>query len=165
MAAPAIQSSIKCVVWDLDNTLWKGVLLEDENVELRPEVCRIIKALDERGILHSVASKNDYLYATAKLKEFGLLEYFLYPQISWNTKVKGIETIAASLNIGLDSIALIDDQAFERDEVTHTLPMIMCLDAANLDHVLGMPEMMPVHYRRLEGATVDVLRRHKTQAD
>lgn len=143
MAAPAAQSSIKCVVWDLDNTLWKGVLLEDDKVELRPEVCGIIKALDERGILHSVASKNDYLYATAKLKEFGLLEYFLYPQISWSTKVKAIETIATSLNIGLDSIALVDDQPFERDEVTHTLPMIMCLDAANLDHVLGMPEMMP----------------------
>ncbi len=143
MTAPARKSSIKCVVWDLDNTLWKGTLLEDDNVELRPEVCRIIKALDERGILHSVASKNDHVYATEKLKEFGVLEYFLYPQISWSTKVKGIETIATSLNIGLDSIAFVDDQAFERDEVTHTLPMIMCLDAAHLDHMLKMPEMMP----------------------
>ncbi|HXQ73486.1 MAG TPA: HAD-IIIC family phosphatase [Pyrinomonadaceae bacterium] len=143
MAAPARKSSIKCVVWDLDNTLWKGILLEGDNVELRPEVCRIIKALDERGILHSVASKNDRFYATAKLEEFGVLEYFLYPQISWSTKVKGIETIATSLNIGLDSIAFVDDQAFERDEVTHTLPMIMCLDAAHLDHMLEMPEMMP----------------------
>ncbi len=143
IAAQARESSIKCVVWDLDNTLWKGILLEDDNVELRPEVCRIIKTLDERGILHSVASKNDYFYATEKMKEFGVLEYFLYPQISWSTKVKGIETIATSLNIGLDSIAFVDDQAFERDEVTHTLPMIMCLDAAHLDHVLEMPEMMP----------------------
>lgn len=143
MAEQARASSIKCVVWDLDNTLWKGILLEDDNVELRPEVCQIIKALDERGILHSVASKNDYVYATEKLKEFGVLEYFLYPQISWSTKVKGIETIAMSLNIGLDSIAFVDDQAFERDEVTHALPMIMCLDATYLDHVLEMPEMMP----------------------
>src|SRR5215510_9650850 len=103
MAAQARKASIKCVVWDLDNTLWKGILLEGDNVELRPKVCRIIKALDERGILHSVASKNDYFYATEKLKEFGVLEYFLYPQISWGTKVKGIETIATSLNIGLDS--------------------------------------------------------------
>ena len=143
IAAPARQSSIKCVVWDLDNTLWKGILLEDDQVELRPEVCRIIKTCDERGILHSVASKNDYFYATAKLKEFGILEYFVYPQISWSTKVKGIETIAASLNIGLDSIAFVDDQVFERDEVTHSLPMIMCLDAAHLDQVLELPEMMP----------------------
>lgn len=143
IAAEPRKSSIKCVVWDLDNTLWKGILLEDDNVELRPEAVEIIKALDERGILHSVASKNDHFYAAAKLKEFGLLEYFLYPQISWSTKVRGIETIATSLNIGLDSIAFIDDQAFERDEVTHTLPMIMCLDAARLDHVLEMPEMMP----------------------
>lgn len=143
VAAETRKASIKCVVWDLDNTLWQGVLLEDDNVELRPEVCRLIKTLDERGILHSVASKNDYFYATAKLKELGMLEYFLYPQISWSTKVKGIETIATSLNIGLDSIAFVDDQPFERDEVTHTLPMITCLDAAHLDHVLEMPELMP----------------------
>jgi FkbH-like protein len=143
MAAQERKSAIKCVVWDLDNTLWKGILLEDDNVELRPEVCRIIKALDERGILHSVASKNDRWYATAKLKEFGLLEYFLYPQISWSTKVRGIETIASSLNIGLESIAFVDDQPFERDEVSHTLPMILCLDAAHLDNLLEMPEMMP----------------------
>jgi FkbH-like protein len=143
LAAASRNSSIKCVVWDLDNTLWKGILLEDDNVELRPEAVEIIKVLDERGILHSVASKNDYLYAVAKLKELQLLEYFLYPQISWSTKVKGIETIAQSLNIGLDAIAFVDDQPFERDEVAHALPMIMCLDAARLDHLLELPEMMP----------------------
>ncbi|MEK6278962.1 MAG: HAD-IIIC family phosphatase [Acidobacteriota bacterium] len=143
LAELARNSSIKCVVWDLDNTLWKGILLEDNDVELRPEVVQIIKVLDERGILHSVASKNDYFSAVEKLKELQLLEYFLYPQISWSTKVKGIETIAKSLNIGLDAIAFIDDQPFERDEVAHTLPMIMCLDAARLDHLLEMSEMMP----------------------
>jgi FkbH-like protein len=143
LAAASRNSSIKCVVWDLDNTVWRGILLEGDKVELRPEVVQVIKVLDERGILHSVASKNDYFYAVAKLKELQLLEYFLYPQISWSTKVKGIETIAKSLNIGLDAIAFIDDQPWERDEVAHALPMIMCLDAARLDHLLKMPEMMP----------------------
>jgi FkbH-like protein len=143
LAEVSRNSSIKCVVWDLDNTVWKGILLEGDKVELRPEVIQVIKVLDERGILHSVASKNDYFYAVAKLKELQLLEYFLYPQISWSTKVKGIETIAKSLNIGLEAIAFIDDQPWERDEVAHALPMIMCLDAARLDHLLDMPEMMP----------------------
>jgi FkbH-like protein len=43
----------------------------------------------------------------------------------------------------LDAIAFIDDQPFERDEVLHALPAIMCLDAAKVDHLLDMPEMMP----------------------
>jgi FkbH-like protein len=140
---PPRSAAIKCVVWDLDNTLWNGVLLEDDRVELRQDVVQLIKFLDERGILQSIASKNDHPCAIAKLEELGLTEYFLYPQISWNSKVGVIETIAKCLNIGLDAIAFIDDQPFERDEVAHALPMIMCLDAANLDHLLEMPEMTP----------------------
>ena len=50
---------IKCIVWDLDHTLWDGILLEDGDVSLKPGVVDIIKALDARGILHSIASRND----------------------------------------------------------------------------------------------------------
>ncbi|MFZ0322441.1 MAG: HAD-IIIC family phosphatase, partial [Candidatus Sulfotelmatobacter sp.] len=143
VSGPVRNSNIKCVVWDLDNTLWNGILLEDDNVDLRPEVVQIIKALDERGILHSVASKNDHLCATAKLKELQLFEYFLHPQISWSSKVVGIGRIAKSINIGMDAIAFVDDQAFERDEVSHAFPEIMCLDAAQIGPLLDMLEMMP----------------------
>src|SRR5579863_9689303 len=85
--------SIKCVVWDLDNTLWDGVLLEDEQVSLRPGVLEVIKTLDSRGILHSIASKNDRAAAMNKLAEFGLSEYFLYPQINWNSKAASVREI------------------------------------------------------------------------
>ena len=71
--------SIKCVVWDLDNTIWDGVLLEDGNVTVRPEVVEVIKTLDSRGILHSIASKNDYEAAIRRLDAAGLSDYFLYP--------------------------------------------------------------------------------------
>lgn len=67
---------IKCVVWDLDNTLWNGVLLEDDSVDLREDVTSIIKTLDSRGILQSLATKNEYTKAMAKLQEFDLHEYF-----------------------------------------------------------------------------------------
>ena len=77
---------MKCLVWDLDNTLWDGVLLEDAQVSLRPEVPGILRALDERGILHSIASRNDRAIAMEKLREFGLADYFLWPQINWNPK-------------------------------------------------------------------------------
>ena len=61
--------SIKCVVWDLDNTIWDGILLEDKHVTLRDNVESSIKALDHRGILHSIASKNDHNTAIQKLDE------------------------------------------------------------------------------------------------
>src|SRR5829696_3054146 len=84
---------IKLVFWDLDNTLWEGVLLENDDVSLRPGARDILKAFDDRGILQSIASRNDYDCAVAKLKEFGLLEYFLYPQINWNSKASSIKAI------------------------------------------------------------------------
>jgi FkbH-like protein len=135
--------SVKCVVWDLDNTVWDGVLLEDGNVFLRDGLVEILQELDRRGILNSIASKNDHDMALAKLEEFGIKEHFLYPEINWNAKSSSIRAIAQSLNMGLDTFTFIDDQPFERDEVSFALPEVLCIDAADLDKVLGLPEMKP----------------------
>ena len=135
--------SIKCVVWDLDNTLWNGVLLEDKQVLLRDNIVNIIKTLDSRGILQSIASKNNHEIAINKLQEFNLQEYFLYPQINWNSKVNSLQEIAKSLNIGIDAIAFIDDQKFELDEVSFYLPEVLCIDASKVENLLDMPQMNP----------------------
>ncbi|MDP9121407.1 MAG: HAD-IIIC family phosphatase [Acidobacteriota bacterium] len=137
------KQSIKCVVWDLDNTVWDGILLEDEEVTLRPSVAEIIKTLDGRGILHSIASRNDHDVAMAKLRELGLEEYFLYPQINWNSKAASIGQIAQDINIGLDAIAFIDDQPFEREEVAYTHSAVLCIDSAELEGLLERQELMP----------------------
>jgi FkbH-like protein len=140
---PAMKKAIKCVVWDLDHTLWEGVLLEDDRVSLRSNITDIVRTLDSRGILQSIASKNDSEKALEMLSEFGLHEYFLYPQINWNSKVSAIENIARLIDIGLDAIAFIDDQPFERAEVNYALPDVRCIDAANLDHLLEIPALNP----------------------
>jgi FkbH-like protein len=119
----------KVVVWDLDETLWTGVLAEDgaEGVRVRPEALAAIRMLDERGVLQSVASKNDESEALAALTAFGLADYFLHPQIHWNPKSGSIAAVAGALNLGLDSIVFIDDQPFERGEVEAAHPMVRTL--------------------------------------
>src|SRR5689334_8960196 len=112
--------SVKCLVWDLDHTVWEGILLEDPEVRLRPGVAEVLAELDGRGILHSIASRNDHDLAMAKLKELGLDEYFLYPKVNWGTKSESIAAIAKDLNLGVDAFAFIDDQPFEREEVQFT---------------------------------------------
>ncbi|QEP44746.1 HAD-IIIC family phosphatase [Ectothiorhodospiraceae bacterium BW-2] len=139
----AKEHKIKCLVWDLDHTLWHGVLLEDSEVELNLEAVALLKTLDERGILHSIASKNDPAVALAKLKELQLEHYFLYPQIGWGTKSEAISAIAKSINIGLDTIAFIDDQPFEREEVGFVHPQVTLLDAADITRVADMSVMIP----------------------
>lgn len=137
------KQSIKCVVWDLDDTVWDGILLEDPEVRLRPDVVEIIKTLDERGILHSIASRNDHDAAMARLREHGLDEYFLYPQINWNSKAASVAQIAQDINIGLDAVAFVDDQPFEREEVAFSHGKVLCLDSRRLDDLLDRPEFTP----------------------
>jgi len=142
-AAPAKRRKVKCVVWDLDNTVWDGTLLEGDKVQLREGVREIIHALDARGILHSIASRNHAESALARLRELELEEYFLYPQINWGSKAASVRTVAESLNIGLDSICFIDDQPFELEEVKTALPQVLCIDHFQLSHLLQMPELIP----------------------
>lgn len=135
--------TVKCVVWDLDNTLWDGVLLEDGDVKLRDGVLQIIQELDNRGILQSISSKNEHEQTWSKLTELGVSEYFLHPRINWNSKSSSIRSIIAALNIGTDTIAFIDDQPFEREEVAYELPEVLCMDAADLTGLLDREEFTP----------------------
>jgi FkbH-like protein len=134
---------VKCLVWDLDNTLWNGTLIETEDpatLALKPGVLDVIRELDSRGILQSVASKNDHAAAMSVLERLGVAEYFLYPQIHWNPKSGSIEQIAKSLNIGIDSLAFIDDTAFERSQVTSVWPQVRAYDVTEMDGLLSLPE-------------------------
>lgn len=124
-----IDRTIKVVVWDLDNTVWEGTLVESPDVKLRPGVLDVIRSLDERGVLHSVASRNDHETAAETLHRLGVSEYFLYPQISWGAKSESIRRIAELLDLGVESFAFVDDQPFERDEVAVAEPGVLCLDA------------------------------------
>jgi FkbH-like protein len=134
---------LKVVVWDLDGTLWEGVLAEGDEARLRPGVEAALRTLDERGILQSIASRNDHDHAFARLRELGIDEYFLYPQIHWGSKVESLRRIAAAINVGLDSLCLVDDQPFERAEVEHGLPEVATFDAADLAALCERPELQP----------------------
>ena len=133
------KKAVKCVVWDLDNTLWDGVLIEDgiDRLRLKPGVREVIETLDQRGILHSIASKNNLDDALQAIRKFGLEEYFLCPQVSWQPKSQAIQAIAQQLNIGIDSLLFVDDSPFEREEVREACPGVRLLDAL---HYRDLPE-------------------------
>jgi FkbH-like protein len=133
---------IKCVVWDLDNTLWTGTLIEDgvEKVRLKADIEKTILELDRRGILNSICTKNNEEDALQALKYFKMDGYFLYPQISWQPKSEGIRRIASELNIGLGSILFVDDSDFELQEVASTCPEVMVLQAERYKELPDLPE-------------------------
>lgn len=136
------EAPCKVVVWDLDGTLWDGTLVEDglSNLVLKPGIREVLAELDRRGILLSIASKNDAEDGLAALQKFDLEEYFLYPQISWHPKSHTLPRIAAALNVGLDSIAFIDDSAFEQESVRSACPQVRVFDATEYQSLLARPE-------------------------
>jgi len=96
---------------------WHSVEDCADKLILKPSIKDVIQEIDRRGILQSVASKNNHDDAMSVLKQFGIDEYFLSPQISWQPKSEAIQTIAHQLNIGLDTLLLVDDFEFELQEV------------------------------------------------
>lgn len=133
----------KCVVWDLDDTLWHGTLADGDEVVPKQGVLDLMQTLDARGILMSAASKNNHDDALRKLTEFGFAEYLVYPQVTWNSKSSSISEIQQRLQISLDTMIFVDDQPFERDEVAFVHPEVETVDAATYLDLLSMPRLSP----------------------
>jgi FkbH-like protein len=132
---------LKGVVWDLDDTLWTGVLAEGDAVALRPEAAALVRTLDERGVLQSIASRNDE-HALTVLDQMGLRDYFLYPQLGAMAKSAALTRIAAALDLASDALAFIDDDPRERAEVSLSLPDVLCLDAREVAGLLTRPDVV-----------------------
>lgn len=132
----------KCLVLDLDNTLWGGVIGDDglagialghgEAGEAFVALHRFAKALKERGVILAVCSKNDPDTAASVFREHPdsvlRLDDFAVFVANWRNKADNIREIAARLNIGLDSLVFADDNAMERDIVRRHLPEVEVID-------------------------------------
>ncbi len=132
----------KCLIFDLDNTLWGGVIGDDglERIEIgnlgsgkaHSELQKWGKQLKERGIILAVCSKNDEETAKEpflKHPEMVLkLEDFAIFVANWNNKADNIRDIQKVLNIGFDSMVFIDDNPYERNLVKESLPEVCVPD-------------------------------------
>ncbi|MBI2138995.1 HAD-IIIC family phosphatase, partial [Candidatus Woesearchaeota archaeon] len=139
----AFGNSKKCLVVDLDNTLWGGVIGEDgiENVQLGDtnlgviyqEIQKIIKNFRKTGILLAIASKNNEQDVLPMLNDHKHMilkdEDFIAKRINWQDKSNNIKEIAEELNIGLGSIVVLDDNPVERLEIREHLPQVEVIEA------------------------------------
>lgn len=139
---PVLGINRKCIVLDLDNTLWGGVVGEEgfEGIELGPkasgdaffEFQRHLLSLSQRGIILAINSKNNPDDALKVLKDHPYMvlreENFASMRINWNDKISNIKEIAEELNIGLDSMVYIDDDPINREIMTKALPEVLTVD-------------------------------------
>ncbi|MFI5819285.1 HAD-IIIC family phosphatase [Streptomyces rishiriensis] len=152
---------IKCVVWDLDGTLWDEIAVESATDALptpRAGTLAAIDALAALGVLSSIASRSapsvlDRLEAVPALRS-----RFLAPQVSWQDKSESLRTIAKDLGIAVDALLLVDDSPYERAEVEALLPGVRTL----------APEDVPALLAAFEGREVtpesrERVRRYRTE--
>ena len=134
--------SKKCIVLDLDNTLWGGVIGEDgfNGIRLGPEppgntyleFQRVLLSLYQRGIILAINSKNNFDDALKVIKEHPYMvlreEHFASMRINWNDKVSNVKEIASELNIGVDSVVFFDDDPVNREYMKLNMPQILTAD-------------------------------------
>lgn len=101
--------NIKCIIWDLDNTLWDGILLEDKAVKLN-KVEELLQYSTEVGVINSVCSKNDAILAQNKLEEMGVTKYFVFNSINFESKGKRIRKQICDLQLQAKNVLFLDDE-------------------------------------------------------
>ncbi|MBO0775219.1 MAG: HAD-IIIC family phosphatase [Actinobacteria bacterium] len=134
---------IKCVVWDLDHTLLSGVYLESPGSPpaADPALAAALAELAGRGILHAIASKNPPEAAAHAARATG--RDFAAAECGWDRKSAAVARIAGDLGIGLDTIAFVDDDPYERAEVAHALPDVLVLSPEDAAEAAGWPQFQP----------------------
>jgi methoxymalonate biosynthesis protein len=134
---------VKCVVWDVDNTLLDGVFLEadGEPPGADPVMAGVLAELSGRGILHAIASRNPPAVAGYVARVTGAV--FVAAECGWEAKSAAIGRIAGTLGLGTDAIAFVDDDPYERAEVSFARPEVMVLDPEEMASAPGWPEFSP----------------------
>lgn len=152
---PYCSKNKKCIVLDLDNTLWGGIVGEDgfNNIKLDNktlgnaffEFQKKILELHKRGVILAINSKNNPEDALKVIRGHPYMvlreENFAALRINWNNKITNMKEIAKEINIGTDSLIFIDDDPMNRAMVREMMPEVMVID---------LPEDPALYVRTLE---------------
>lgn len=132
----------KCIVLDLDNTLWGGIIGEDglDGIQLGPDIKgrpfmefqHQILSLYNRGVILAINSKNNLDEAIDAIRNHPYMvlkeNHFAAIRINWNDKVSNLRSLSDEINIGLDSMVFVDDDDFNRNLVKQYLPEVEVID-------------------------------------
>ena len=134
-------SKIKLIIWDLDDTLWRGTLSEG-GVDIPAENLQLIVDLTEIGIINSICSKNDYEPTKAKLQQLGIWDYFVFPSINWGNKGQRIKRMIDQMALRPVNVLFIDDNTFNLQEAKHHLPEIQIATPDNISNIIDQVKLL-----------------------
>ena len=156
----------KCLVLDLDNTLWGGVVADEgaQGIQVDPNNAvgeaylsfqKYILGLKKRGVILAVISKNDFESAKEpfEVNENMLLRFedFSVFIANWESKAENIELVSRKLNIGIDSLVFFDDNPAEREIIKMYHPEVLVVDVPPnvADYALALEQLHPFEWLNL----------------
>lgn len=151
-------TSLKLVIWDLDDTFWKGVLSEGVVIPI-PENNKLLVSLSEHGIINTICSKNDKTLVIKKLEEFDVAQWFVFNSIDWTPKGKRIGTILKRIGLRAENCLFIDDNPLNLADAASSVPGLQIADPSILPTIHAVLDKVQAnditltrlnHYRVLE---------------
>ncbi len=117
-------SKLKLIIWDLDETFWKGTISEQKVAPVK-QACDLVLMCAKKGIISSVCSKNDREPCLEKLKELGMDGYFVFNSINWEPKGQRIKNTLEAMNLRAANTLFIDDNPQNLEEAKYYCPELM----------------------------------------
>lgn len=172
----------KAIIFDCDNTLWKGILGEDgfDGIDMSAhskigsvyhEVQNMAVWLSKHGVLIGLCSKNnaeDVAEVIEKHPDMALInDNIVVSEVNWNDKASNLRMIAEELNIGIDSLVFVDDSDFEINLIKEQLPQVFCMQVpeAIYDYPAQLAEMINTYFYFSDStADLDKTNQYKQQA-
>lgn len=144
--------NIKLIVWDLDETFWRGTLSEGGAI-LPEENARLLKDLTDCGIINSICSKNEFEPTKEHLQELGVWDLFVFPSINWESKGPQLKEKLDKMALRPVNVLFIDDNPSNLGEAKHYLPDIQVAGPdviEDLARQVGALEKKDLQHKRLK---------------
>lgn len=158
-----LENKIKLVIWDLDETFWKGTLSE-EGIKYNQKNHDLVIELTNRGIVNSICSKNNFDNVKETLLNYGIWEYFVFSAIDWQPKGLMIKQIIEKMGLRAVNVLFIDDNLLNLNEVIHMNPNINVCEPKFIKDLLALKYLEGkddkkhsrlIQYKNLEKKVVD----------
>ncbi|WP_404335526.1 hypothetical protein AB2M62_16460 [Sphingomonas sp. MMS12-HWE2-04] len=124
---------LKLIIWDLDETLWRGTLADGDAVALFEDRAALVRGFNARGVVSSICSKNDFEPAKRMLVDLGLWDEFVFAHIAFTPKAPAIRKIIDDMQLRACDVLFVDDNRLNLEEVRFALPEIQTLDITQSD--------------------------------
>jgi FkbH-like protein len=133
------RETVRLVIWDLDETFWKGTVTEGGITEYVQAHHDIVITLARRGIMSSICSKNDADTILPILQEKGIADYFIFPSIDWNPKGPRLAALIEAVQLRPATVMFIDDNPGNRAEAERLVPGLQVEDEHFIARLLDDP--------------------------